>query len=140
MARESGGVQLLSQTMGPATEVEQERLQLAAGGMVLRTTRVRRFGTRVLMYEICRLAVGRLPGLEVADAGNYDICELARRHGTLLGPAQEHATVVPVFAEAASRLCVAPQTPLLQLDRVIFVASGQPVEWRIGLCRPPNRA
>ncbi len=129
-----GGVQLLGQTRGAATAIERERLQLISGEMVLRTTRLRRDRARVFMYETAFLALGRLPGLDGADVGSYEISALARRCGVRLAQARERIAVAQAAPEVASHLDVAPLSPLLKLDRVIFTTGGQPVEWRVGLC------
>ena len=129
-----GGAQLLAQMRGAATAVERERLQLNSGEMVLRTTRLSREQGRAFMYETAFLALGRFPGLEGADVGNYAILAIARRCGVRLNRARERITVVQASPEVASHLGVAPQSPLLKLDRVILAASGEPVEWRVSLC------
>jgi DNA-binding GntR family transcriptional regulator len=42
--------------------------------------------------------------------------------------------VVEVLADVESHLRIAPQTQVLQLDRLVFTRDGPPIEWRIGLC------
>ncbi len=133
-AGSKGGIQLLSQTRGEATTAERDRLQLAAHELVVRTTRLRFQGTRPLMYETACLAIGHFPGLEGGDVGNYDILELANRHGLALGATHERATVAEASAEEARRLGIAPRMPVVRLDRVIYADDGLPVEWRVGAC------
>lgn len=133
-----GELQLLSQTKGSASAIEQERLQLDPGEAVLRTTRLRRDRGRLFMYEEACLAASRLPGLEGADVGNYSISALAQRCGVHLANANERVTLAKASPEVAGQLGIAPQTPLLKLDRVVSAMSGLPVEWRVALCHLPE--
>jgi DNA-binding GntR family transcriptional regulator len=133
-------IQLLSQERGEATAVERKRMQLRGAETVLRTTRVRLHEAQPIMYETACLAVSRIPGLGDEDVGNYDIVELASRHGLALGPTHERATVAEASAEEARRLGIARHMPVLQLDRVIFAEGGLPIEWRLGVCHLPAPA
>ena len=133
-----GSIQLLSQTRGEATTSERNRLQLPARERVARTTRLRLHESRAIMYEKACLAIARFSGLESEDVGNYDILGLANRHSVALGPTHERATVEEASAEEARRLGIAPQTPVLKLDRIIFARDGLPIEWRVGVCHLPT--
>jgi GntR family transcriptional regulator len=90
------------------------------------------------MYEEACLAASQLPGLDGADAGNYAVSALAQRHGLHLANATERVSLVEASPEVAVQLGVAPQTPLLRLDRVVFAMDGRPVEWWVGLCHLPE--
>jgi GntR family transcriptional regulator len=138
---ETGGcaqesAELLSQATGSATPVEQQRLHLAAGAPVVRTTRRRRNETRIFMHEEACLAAARFPGLASGEAGNYRITCLARRHGIDLGSASEKVMVQEAGEEAAELFGIEPRTPLLRLERTVFSIDGLPLEWRLGLCLP----
>lgn len=130
-------VRLLSQTQGEATPTEVKRLQLGGPETVLRTTRLRLHESQAVMYETACLAISRVPDLGSADIGNYDIIELACRHGLELGPTHERATVVEASSEEAKLLGIPRRMPVLQLDRVIFGGEGLPIEWRVGICHLP---
>jgi len=132
--RITGSVQLLTQSHGPATAPEQQRLQLCPEAAVLRTTRLRRDESRVVMYETAFLALDRFPDLEPGDFGNYDILSLAQSCGIHLMHAQERLASAPAPRGAADHLGVTPGSPLLRLDRVLVARGGKPIEWRIGLC------
>ena len=133
-----GDLQLLSQVKDTATAIEQERLDLKAGEAVVRTTRLRRDQARLFMYEQACLAASRFPGIEGADVGSYSISALAQRYGVHLAKASERVSLAEASPEVARWLAVALQTPLLKLDRLVFAMSGQPVEWRVGLCHLPE--
>jgi GntR family transcriptional regulator len=129
-----GDMELLTQTKAAATKDELQRLQLNAGEAVLRTTRLRRHMGRLFMHEEASLAVGRFPGLDGGDAGNYRISALAQRHGIHLAKASERVTLEEATPQTAKRLEVKTRTRLLKLDRVIYATGGHPVEWRVALC------
>jgi GntR family transcriptional regulator len=125
-------MKLLEQTTHTANESEQERLQLTSSDLVLRTRRIHYDDDRPLMYEEATLAIGRFPGLELTRSENYRITNLARRYGVRMGQASERASVTGAPPEVARLLIVEPGTPILNLDRVVRSANGQPLEWRIG--------
>jgi GntR family transcriptional regulator len=133
--RIAGDMELLAQVKASPSEIEQERLQLDAGGdPVLRTTRLRRYRNRPFMREEVSLAMGRLPGLEEGGAGNYRISGLAQRHGIHLGRAAEMLTFEEATPQTADQLEIPAGTRLLKLDRVVYATDGNPIEWRVALC------
>jgi GntR family transcriptional regulator len=130
-----GDMEVLKHARSQPTGIEQERLQLKTADPVLRVTRVRRDKGRLFMVEDVVLAVGRLPGLEDADAGNYRISALAQRHGIHLAKATERVTMEEATPQVAKLLDIKAGNRLLKLDRLISAAGGYPVEWRVALCR-----
>ncbi len=131
------GSTLLSQDIGTPVGAECDRLGIRASEKMLRTRRVRCRQGRPYMYEEAAIAAGRLPGLEhdgAAAAGDYLIVPLAQRYGRHLGRAAEKVGSTPASPEVAGLLGVRLDTPLLQLDRIIFTIDEQPLEWRIALC------
>jgi len=129
-----GDMEQLSQGYSPATDIEQQRLQLGPGALVLRLTRLRRHQGRLFMYEEAALAADRFPGLGGAEIGTYRITALAQRHGVHLAQGLERVMLAQATPEIARLLEVASFTPLLQLDRVVLAMTGEPVEWRVGFC------
>lgn len=129
-----GDMELLAQTKAAPSEIEQQRLQLSAGDPILRTTRLRRYQDQLFMHEQIALAVSRFPGLEREDAGAYRISALAQQYGIQLAKASERVTLEQATPQTAKQLEVEAHTQLLKLDRVIYATSGEPVEWRVGLC------
>jgi GntR family transcriptional regulator len=129
-----GDMELLTQAEAPASETERRRLQLEAGDPVLRTTRLRRYRNQPFMYEEVTLATSRLPGLDAGGAGNFRISALAQRHGIHLAKASELLTMEEATPEIAQRFEIDARARLLKLDRVIYTAGGNPVEWRVALC------
>lgn len=131
---------VLDQNIGPATQTEQARLMISANDKVLRVRRVNDHDGRPYMYEEASLAMGRMPRLSDNEpVGNYLIASLARKYGAHLARAVEKLS----FAEGASPeiaelLMVEPGARLLNLDRVVFSVSGEPIEWRVALCEFRN--
>jgi GntR family transcriptional regulator len=133
-------IRLLSQAGGEATAAECDRLRLAPGAPVVRTSRLRLQRGRPVMYEMACLAVGRIEGLGGEAVGNYDILELASSRGLALGPTHERAIVTEATNEEARLLGIPRRMPVLKLDRVISTVEGLPIEWRVGVCHLPSPA
>src|SRR5262245_4373982 len=74
----------------------------------------------------------RFPGFSAPSARLW-ISALAQRHGIELAQAWEGVTLEAATSLVAERLQVAACTPLLRLERTIWAASGEPVEWRVAL-------
>lgn len=136
----AGATQLLEQTNAAASQVEQDRLGLAAGECVLRTKRLRSQDGEPFMFEMASLALSRLPRLSGGAPQDYHITALAQRCGVRLGRATERLTLAEAPAEPASCLGVEPGAPLLRLDRIVLRTDGSPLEWRIGYCHFRNQA
>jgi GntR family transcriptional regulator len=133
--RIGGSFALISQSCGPASATERDRLQLEDCAPVLRTVGSRRDELGPFMFEEACLATGRFPGLDGAEIGNYRIASLAQRFGVHLGRGWERLTVVAAAGDSvAKQLEIEASTPLLKLDRVVLTIDGLPVEWRVGLC------
>jgi GntR family transcriptional regulator len=128
-------MRMLAQTTGTSSEIEQERLKLSPGDPVLRTVRMRRYQGQPFMHESAVLAIGRFPGLEGEGAGHYKISALAQQHGIHLATASERVTVEKASGEIAKHLDLDTATSLLKLERVVRASDGNPVEWRVGMCR-----
>ena len=127
-------MELISQIKAVATATERQRLQLAAGDFVLRSTRLRRYRNQLFMHEDAVLAMSRFPGLDETNAGTLRISALAQRHGIHLAKASEKVTLEEVSAQTAEHLDIDVHTRLLKLDRVVYAAGGYPVEWRVAFC------
>jgi GntR family transcriptional regulator len=135
-----GEIEVVRQTARQADTAEQERLQVGASEMVLRSERLWHVQGRPLMYEEASLALARLPGLDAAGVGDYRLVALAQRCGVRLVSAQEEVRIARATPAAAGHLGIERGMPLLQLDRVVLADGEQPVEWRTGLCHLPDKA
>jgi DNA-binding GntR family transcriptional regulator len=126
--------EVLSQTVGRPSEDEQRELRLPPEEGVLRTRRLRKQHGAPFMYEEACLTMNRFPGLRSGEAGDYDILNLAWRHGLHLPRASEKVWLAEASPEIVALLEVDADTALLRLERVIFAAGGDPIERRIGFC------
>jgi GntR family transcriptional regulator len=83
------------------------------------------------MVEEVSLPASMFPGLSVQDFASR-IVLLAQRYGVLLGKAEERLSIGAASPEVAETLKIAPETPLMVLDRLVYALDGRPVEWRVG--------
>lgn len=118
-----------------AGEPECGRLGLRAGAGVFRLHRLRRVGAQDVLFEEVTLPAALFPGLCGKGAVCDDISLLAQEYGLLLGSAEERIAIEGAPTAVADRLGVASETPVMMLDRVIFMLDGRPVEWRRAYCQ-----
>jgi GntR family transcriptional regulator len=126
--------ELLKNTSGTPTEQEQRMLHLEASEPVARKRRLLVASDRPFAVEETCLAIGRLPGLESTDIGDWTLTRLAQRHGVHVTRACEEVRLTTASKEVAMLLAVEPGTVLVQLDRIISAAEEQPLEWRSAIC------
>jgi GntR family transcriptional regulator len=119
---------------GDPTQMEQERLKIGANEPVARMVRLWSTQSRPLMIEELCLAADRLPDLQAAEMDDWTITTIAQRHGIHLVRAFEEIHVEMVSDAIAPLLQITPGTVLLRLERVIFSAGDDPIEWRSALC------
>ena len=113
-------------------------LALKPGAPTVGFKRVMSFGGRPVLLDDIVFSAGRFPGLTLAEleefAGSvYSFYE--KVFGVRMIRAEERLRAVAADSFAAAHLKVAPQTPLLCIDRVAYTYGDEPVEWRRGLCR-----
>jgi len=128
------GAELLKNGSGAPTEDEQRMLHLGPDEPVVRKRRLLVASDRPFAVEETRLAIGRLPGLESTDLGDWSLTLLAQQHGVHVARACEEVRLTTASQEVAMLLLVEPGTVLVQLDRVICAADESPVEWRSAVC------
>jgi GntR family transcriptional regulator len=133
--------QVASQTVseGSATELERARLNLRAGDGVYRIRRVRSYRGQNFLVADVTLPAALYPRL--ADRSNVPdgVGALAPWNGMLLGKAEERVSLCVPTADVSGPLAVAPGTPVLLLDCVLFLlGTRQPVAWRVGYVHLPG--
>ncbi|MGE0853272.1 MAG: GntR family transcriptional regulator [Hyphomicrobiaceae bacterium] len=121
-------------SVGPASEMEQERLQLAADSRVVRIRRVHVNADHTYMHEEVALPERYFPGLAERTEMPQRIADLAQEFGLVLGRGLEHVSVATAGPEIAGSLGIAEGTPVLKLDRLVCAIDGPPVEWRVATC------
>jgi GntR family transcriptional regulator len=122
---------------GLANELECTRLRLRADDTVYRIHRIRDRGGEVFLVEDVTLPAALFPGLADKEAIADHIGALAQEYWILLGRVEERISMgIPPDA-IADALLVAPGTPVMVLDRVVFMLDCfRPVEWRLVHCHP----
>jgi GntR family transcriptional regulator len=125
---------LLRQCCDTPTEEEQRKLRLRPDEPVARKRRLLTASDRPFAVEETCLAIGRLPGLDGSDVGDWCLSKLAQLHGVHLAGACEEVRLTAASQEAAMLLSVEPGTVLVQLDRIISSAAELPLEWRSAVC------
>jgi len=116
-----------------ANEDERRRLHLGASDHVYRARRVQLNDGRPFMVEEVSLPAALFPGLS-AEHIKTRLVVLAQSHGILLGKVDERISIDLIPAAIAGMLEVAPNTPVLLLDRIVQTLDGRPVEWRVARC------
>jgi GntR family transcriptional regulator len=132
--RVAGRVKTLEMTEGKATDKERARLALQPQDGVYRVRRVRMHADKPFMVEETSFPVTLFPGLIDSKNPSHRITVLAQQYGILLGKAEERITIQLADAAIAMHLGVAPDRPVMVLDRVVHGLDGNPVEWRVGYC------
>jgi GntR family transcriptional regulator len=117
-----------------ASETECRRLKLRAEDAVYRVRRVRSQQSKPFMVEDVVLPVALFPGLAQRKVAALRIISLAQEFGILLGKAQESIRTGTASADVAATLNLAPDSPVLRLDRIIMTLDGRPAEWRVAHC------
>ena len=118
----------------PANVEESRRLRLQPSDEVFRVRGVCSNGTLPFMVEEASLPAALFPGLLDKKGAPHRIANLAQEHGILLGKAEECISIRNAPASVAEALRIAPDTPVMRLDRIIRMLDGQPIEWRIAHC------
>ena len=128
------GAELLEHGSGTPTGHEQGVLLLGPDEPVARKRRLLVASARPFAVEETCLVIGRLPGLEGTDLGDWSLTLLAQQHGVHVARACEEVRLTTASQEVAMLLLVEPGTVLVQLDRIISTADGSPLEWRSAIC------
>ena len=135
--RANGQVLSVEIRTATANELECARLGLHADDTVYRIHRVRHHRGRVFTVEDVTLPAVLFPGLAADKPIADSIGVLAQEYGILLGNVEERISMRVPPAAVANTLLVAPDTPVMVLDRVVFMLDhGRLVEWRLVHCQP----
>jgi GntR family transcriptional regulator len=126
--------ELLRQSCDTPTERERRKLLLEPDEPVARKRRLVTASDRPFAVEETCLAIGRLPGLEASDVGDWCLSKLSQRHGVHAARACEEVRLTAASQEVAMLLSVEAGTVLVQLDRIISSTDDSPLEWRSAIC------
>jgi GntR family transcriptional regulator len=129
--------QLLSSVRKSATPQERTNLGLVAGAGVIRVRRVRLLNGHPTIIEKIVVSSDVFPGLG-QSSGNalpnslYQLYE--EKYGVIIHRAIEHLRAVKATRQDAKALGIAPDLPLLEIDRIALSLDRRPVEWRVSRC------
>ena len=133
--RVHGSVGAQSLTEGVANDQECRRLGLSLGDAVYRIDRVRGHGGQSFSVEHATLPAALFPDLASKAEIAHGIGALAQQYQLLLGKGEERISTVVPAAAIADSLNIASDTPVMRLDRIVFMLDGPAVEWQIAHCR-----
>jgi GntR family transcriptional regulator len=122
-----------------AGQEECRRLQLEPRERVYRVERAWVHAGNPIMLARAIVPAARFPGLETATEAARHLTGLAQRYGVLLGKAEERLSIGRAEHAVAGALRIAPGTPVMVLDRVVYELDGHPIEWRVGWCHLADR-
>ena len=115
-----------------ANEAEGLRLRLKPSERVQHLQRVLTYQGEPFLVEDIALPAQLFPGLAERKDTPPRIVSLAQEFGILLGRCEERVYVGTAAADVAQHLKLAPEAPVLVLDRLIYHLDGRPMEWRLG--------
>lgn len=122
---------------GKADSTAADRLGLKRGSPVVTVRRILRFsGEPLILDDIC-LSATLFKGMSEAlinEFGGTLYSLYESRYGTRIIRAEERLQAVMAGATEAKLLSVEQNAPLLEIDRVAFTYTDQPVEWRVSRC------
>jgi GntR family transcriptional regulator len=124
---------------GPANELECDRLGLHPEDRVYRIHRVRHHKGQVFQVEDVSMPAGLFPGLGDKETVTDRIIVLAQEYGILLGKAEERVSLSGAPPAVAQKLGIAPDEPVMVLNRLVLDLDGRPIEWRVGFCNLADR-
>jgi GntR family transcriptional regulator len=130
--RITGDISLARIEEDQSNEAERLRLRLKPTDRVQRVQRVRAYKGEPFLVEDVALPAELFPGLAERKDATPRIVSLAQEFGILLGKCEERVYVGTAAADVAQHLKLAPDAPVLVLDRLIYDLDGRPVEWRLG--------
>ena len=114
----------------PAPETVAQRLKLSPGALVTQITRVRRLDGIPVSYEVTYVAPALGERLRTEDLAGRDIFLIFEHdYGIALGHADLQLEATLAGADVASALAVAPDSPILRIERLTHDALGAPIDF-----------
>jgi GntR family transcriptional regulator len=118
-----------------ADATERKMLILSAGDKVIRMSRLRSIGGRAIISEYIVLPAALFPGLgNTIPVQNNLYALFSTRFGITVSGGRERVRAVAAATEDAQLLGIAPDSPILSIDRIAMSLEGTPVEWRRSFC------
>lgn len=112
------------------SELVRGHLGLTDRDVVYRIRRLRMCGDEPIAYQADELPVGLCPGLISEDANLVSIGNtLAKKYGLVPASVSISAECIMADDERAEHLQIPRGTPLIVIERVFYLRSGQPVRY-----------
>ncbi len=124
-----------STARGLASGEERARLRLGEADECVRLMQNRLLNGDIYMTEEVSMPARLFPNLLDTEPLPTRITAVTQRYGLLPDRAVEEVTVKAVPDEQARELGLAPGTPTLHIDRLVFTDRDRPIEWRRGFCK-----
>ena len=119
--------------------LEQSKLELNDGDMIVRFNRIRYFNNVSTIIETICLPLEHFPGFgsEIDPPNNlFRFYQLS--YGITIAKAEEHLKAIAATAEESTILNIHEGAPMLEIDRIARMLDGRPVEWRVSHCDTSN--
>ena len=119
--------------------LEQSKLELNDGDMIVRFNRIRYFNNVSTIIESICLPLEHFPGFgsEIDPPNNlFRFYQLS--YGITIAKAEEHLKAIAATAEESTILNIDEGAPMLEIDRIARMLDGRPVEWRVSHCDTSN--
>jgi GntR family transcriptional regulator len=121
------------------SRLEQSKLELVEGDMIVRFQRVRYFNNVSTIIETICLPLEHFPGFgSEMNPPNNLFRFYQSSYGITVAKAEEHLKAIIASAEEATILNIDKGTPMLEIDRIAKMLDGRPIEWRISHCDTSN--
>jgi len=120
---------VLAREVIPAKGRVAEKLELAEGEQVFRLRRLRIANDRPLGIQTAYLPLRLVPGVEKRSFDSRSLYEVLRKEYNLApARARETHSAVAVDAETAALLGIPKRSPVMAVERISFLAGGDPLE------------
>jgi GntR family transcriptional regulator len=116
------------------SESERTLLQLPPDADICALRRLRLYRGNPLLVEHVLLPDALFSAVSDAEWSSCWLTDIAPRHGILLGSATEKLATAAASADTADTLCIARDSAVFILERLIRTLDGHPAQWRRAEC------
>ncbi len=131
-------IHLESATFCPASAEIAQALQLTESTRVLRLVRVRTARRQPLQCTEVYLPPDVAALIDVAQLDDTPLLSVIEAAGRPFAQGEQELTAVIASADVAQRLAIAPGAPVLRVNRVVYDATGLPIQYLIGHYTPTH--
>ena len=114
-----------------ATIIERNRLMCSDREEVIEIRQRVHVGARSIGIECAMVTARMFPDLNMQSNFNQHLYPVFSEHGVLITRTDERISAGGADALIAEQLEVAPDHPILKIERVAYALNSHPVEWRV---------